>query len=101
MSDLEIKTNNVPRLKLYGYQLSEKERKEFDYIDAEDFDTHDFFRYKGIIYDLGEFMSIPVMPEASPLNEWDGYSGDSFFSGVVIRYDCSNDDKIICGTYFS
>lgn len=106
MSELSIKTNNVPRLLLYGYQLTEKERKEFDYIDAEDFETHEFFRYKGILYDLGEFTRIPCMPTESPMNRWDGYAGDSFFSGVVIRYvregnDHFDMDRIICGTYFS
>lgn len=95
MSELTIKTNNVPRLLIYGYQLSEKEKKEFDYI-KEDFDTHDFFRYKGVTYDAHELM--PTSKDAG-MDKWDGYIGDSFFSGIVVRF--VEGERVICGTYFS
>lgn len=97
MSVLSIKTNNVPRDVLYGFALSDKERAEFDYLSDEDFADHPFFRFKGQVYDLCEYM-----PAVGELLEkgWQGYSSDSYFSGTVIRY--TNDhDSVVVGTYFS
>ena len=90
---MKITTNHQPRQLLYGYELPETQRKEFDYIPDEDFDHHDFFLYKGNYYDPSEFM-LPPQPFA---NDWDGYSADSYFSGVLIKY--TTDDRIIVGRY--
>ena len=76
---MQIITNNHWRNLEYGYQLSESERAEFDYLD--DIDSADFIRYKGHVYYLGEFLHAPE-PLAA---DWDGYTADSFFSGVVIK----------------
>jgi hypothetical protein len=94
---ITIRTNNVPRNPIYGYELSEKERKEFDYIDAEHFDGHSFLRYKGELYDLSDFMRAR---EISELSAWDGYASDSYFSGIVIKY-VDNFERVIVGTYIS
>jgi len=86
---MQIITNNHWRNLEYGYQLSESERAEFDYL--EDIDSANFIRYKGRVYDLGEFMRAP-----EPLaTDWDGYRSDSFFSGVVIKLSqCGDACKI-------
>jgi len=90
---MNIKTNNHFRNLIYGYELTELEKQDFDYID--DIDSHDFFRYKGHVYDPSEFMRTP-----EALEPWQGYSSDSYFSGVVITY--SDDmEQIKIGTYFS
>lgn len=93
MNNLTITTNHVPRDLIYGFQLSQKEREDFDYLTGEDLESHSFFRYQGIVYDPSEFMPID-------LDDWDGYSSDSFFSGTLIRYteDC---DQVIVGRYSS
>jgi hypothetical protein len=93
----QIKTNHVPRNLTYGYELSEKERKEFDYIAEEDFSTHSFFRYKGEVYDPSDFMRVT---DISDLKGWDGYASDSYFSGIVVKY-VDNFERVIVGTYFS
>ncbi len=98
---LTIRTNNVPRLVIDGYQLTPKERKDFDYIDWPAFDQGNssattFFRYKKCLYDLGEFM---LCPSSFQWEGWDGYHGDTFFSGIVIKY--LSDDHIVVGQYFS
>jgi hypothetical protein len=93
----KIKTNNVPRDLVYGYELSEKERKDFDYIDAEHFDGHSFMRYKGELYDLSDFMRTT---KGMGLLDWDGYASDSHFSGIVIKY-VDNFERVIVGTYIS
>jgi hypothetical protein len=98
---LTVKTNNVPRNLIYGYELSEKERKEFDYISAEDLSTHEFFRYKGNLYDPSDFMRVDPGTEGNcGLKGWDGYESDSYFSGIVIKY--RNDfEQVIVGFYCS
>jgi hypothetical protein len=61
-----------------------------------------FFRYRGELYDLGEFMSTRGMPEFSPLVKWDGYSSDSYFSGTLVRYvDQDHDMRVVVGRFYS
>lgn len=91
---MKIVTNNAPRPILYGYELSEKEKQEFDYL--EDIDSASFFRYKGAVYDLREFQPVTdVMTNCHGFKDWHGYCGDSFFSGVVIKYMRGFEDVII------
>lgn len=98
----KIITNNHERLIIDSYELSVNEREEFDYLNwaaierGEDGAT--FFRYKGSLYDLGEFMTTSGMPESSPLKKWDGYFSDSFFSAIVVRY-LEDHDHVIVGLY--
>lgn len=102
MSDnLEIRTNNVPRQVLYWFDLSEKERREFDYIDTDEAQADaSFFRYKGAVYDIGNFMLVSGGMRAGGFRNWDGYASDSFFSGVLIKY-CKGFEHVIAATYFS
>ena len=93
---LKIITNNQPRHTLDWYDLSPKEQKEFDYL--KDPEETTFFRYKGHIYDFGEMMR--VSPDNEDMKDWDGYSSDSFFSGIVIKMR-NRDEKIIVGRYYS
>jgi hypothetical protein len=92
-----MKTNTVPRNLIYGYELTEKEKEEFDYLSAEEIDSHEFFRYKDNVYDPSEFMRTP---ENSELGKWDGYYGNSYFSGILIKYvnDC---EQVIVARYYS
>jgi hypothetical protein len=105
-------TNNVPRLLIDAYELTTKEREDFDYLDWQAIDAGEasatFFRYRGSLYDLGEFMSTRGggmfgghLPEDSPLMKWDGYFSDSFFSSVVVRFDPEDSDRIIVGMILS
>lgn len=63
-----------------------------------------FFRYKGRLYDIGEFSTTSVLPEFNPLYKWDAYHNDSFFSGILIRYPRESwgdidSDHIIVGRF--
>lgn len=89
---MRITTNNVPRQLIYGYELSETEKKEFDYLTDEELESHSFVRYLGEVYDPGEFMRYE---EAG----WDGCLGETFFSGILIKF--VNDDEVIMGRFFS
>lgn len=96
---LSIRTNNVPRLPLYGSDLSPHERAEFDYL-GEDLDAREFVRFKGHVYDLGEFSHTRQMPRDNPLSKWDGVHSDSFFSGVCIRW-CADRERVVVGQFFA
>ena len=77
------------------YDLTEKEKFEFDYDNAEE---SSFFRYKKWVYTLDDFMRLD---KNSPLSKnWHGYSSDSFFSGILIELNHSN-DGVKVATYFS
>ena len=91
---MEIRTNHHWRNLEYGYQLSPSERADFDYIDPEDFDSHDFLRYRGRVYDVGEF-------ERSTVPGWDGMHVDSFFSAILIRFEPSDMDRVQVGLALS
>ena len=90
---MKIKTNNQPRDILTWYDLTPAEQKEFDYLEEGE---GSFFRYKGWVYDLGEFMRVDHT--AIPC-KWQGYYGGAAFSGVLIRYT-SNCEQVIVGMYF-
>jgi len=96
MTELTIKTNYVPRDLIYGFELSETELAEFDYL--EEPENAEFFRYRGQVYDLGEFMRVPDnVPE---FGDWQGYASDTFFSGVLIKY-AENYERVIVARYYS
>ena len=102
MPDTPItRTNNVPRLLIDGFELTLEERAEFDYLDWDDIEDGGnmatFLRYRGRLYDLGEFQTTRRLPEFSPLRQWDGYHADSFFSAIVVRY-CDDPDYVVVGT---
>ena len=90
---MQIKTNNIPRLLKYGYEMPDNIRKDFDYI-KDDFDSHEFFVYKGQWYDLEEFIRIG---NNNALKGWHGYMADSFFSGILVKL--VEEDSVIVGQY--
>lgn len=108
---MKIITNNIPRNLIYGYELTEKEKSEFDYLDSEEIETHAFFRYRGQVYDLSEFVKI-IQPGKSgnpfahcdhsgELKGWHGIQTDSFFSAVVVRFPNDSGETVVVGLALS
>ncbi len=98
---LQIITNNHWRQFIYGHMLTEKEKADFDYMDKDEIDYTNFFRYRGRVYSINDFM-ILRNDEHGPFktSEWDGYHGDSVFSGVLIKLsECGEGYKV--ATYIS
>lgn len=98
----DIRTNNVPRDTIYGCELTEKEREEFDYLDWTKADEGsgfhaEFFRYKGQLYDIGEATRLPE-GEAYEFG-WQGYYQQSAFHAVIIKF--APNDQVIVGQIFS
>jgi hypothetical protein len=102
MSTLTVKTNNVPReakmgMYLWG-SLRQELRGQFDYLTDDEFDEMEFFKYKGYWYSIGDFMRLDSN-SAFGNRKWDGYSSDSYFSGVLVKY--CYDGTVVVGRYYS
>ncbi len=89
-----IKTDNIPRDVITGAQLDDKEKAEFDYYTNAELDVASFFRYKGNVYDIGEFL---LAPES--LKQWDGHFSTSYFTGILIKY-INGFESVIVGRYY-
>jgi hypothetical protein len=99
MAELKIISNHHKIPLIYWYELTDKEKSEFDWIINNNDDPNDFtfFHYKNNTYCLSEFMRIDNNDD---MKSWDGYSSDSFFSGILVKYtDDSN--YIIAAWYLS
>lgn len=96
---VRIITNNVPRFTVYAHELTAAEREQYDYHDwaaiDDGRDSATFFRYRGELYDLGNFIRIESDDE---FKDWNGYSGDSYFSGTLVKL--IDDESIIVGRYY-
>lgn len=103
------RTNNVPRFTIDACDLTPREREQFDYLDWTAIDAGEesatFFRYKRQLYDLGEFTAnmraTGGMTWLPPVDGWDGYAADSYFSAIVVRYVGDDWDSVIVGQVFS
>lgn len=93
---LTIKTNNRPRLLIYGYELSDKEKAEFDWMD--DVDSSDFFRYKGQVYALSEAINLGSGPLT--VAGWHGAYPQTAFSGVLVKLVDGDADRVIIGRWY-
>ena len=88
-----IKTNNVPRTLIDGYELTAEQREEFDYLDNDELDQASFFKYKGQYYNLGEVVGNPAE------DEYDGHIATSYFSAILVKIvDC---DTVIIASQYS
>ncbi len=97
---MKIITNNHKRPLMHYHELSEEDQKFYDYAKESE-----FFSYRGQMYCLADFILIDWLGE-----KWQAYYGNSFFSGIVMRYareyyhDNTYDidyDFIVCGLYLS
>lgn len=108
MSDnVTIITNNHRREVIDAWQLTPKERAEFDYLDWEKIEagseSASFFRYHGQLYDLDEFSAFWGLHRDGGLPDWaagwEGYISDSFFSGMLVKYVDENEWVVVARFY--
>ena len=104
-SKLTIISNYHRRDILYWNELTDQERTEFDWIEEKETGEHTFFRFKGECHCLAAFMRIEHH-ENGEFSSWDGYAGDSYFSGTLVKYPIEewgdiDTDHIIAGWYLS
>lgn len=96
MTTITIVTNHQYRPILSSYDLPKEALKEFYHYYTEQLEQASFFKYKGIYYDLSNFMRT----KSEEFKGWDGVHSDSYFSGILIKLskDC---ESVIVGRYYS
>jgi len=99
MSDtIKIRTNHAWRPFVYRGDVPAKVlQSQFDHL-SEDDSLDGFFCYRGYWYHLSDFMRNTA--ENSPLKDWHGVAGDSYFSGVLIRVS-GDGERYQVATYLS
>lgn len=80
---MKVKSNYHWNNFLYGYELTEKEKEDYDYLDSEELENGSFLRYRKNVYYIGDFMHFDK--DSKTYESWHGYFPESYFSAVVIR----------------
>jgi nicotinic acid phosphoribosyltransferase len=97
---MQITTNGQARDLISPFELDSaqysKLRKEFDHLDDQDFDSTTFFKYKGQIYALADFLRI----DSGDLMSlgWQGIASWYAGAGLVVKV-VNSYTSIIVGTY--
>jgi len=87
---MKIITNNQYRHILYFHELEQDEQDEL----KDSYDTVEessFFKYRGNVYDLNDFLRVNEQWGKGTLRGWDGCHNETFFSSVLVKYDESNE----------
>lgn len=94
---MQIITNNKPRGLIYGYELSDKEKSEFDYMEDLEYET--FVRYQGMTFAISDFMRLSDDCEESKAG-WQGVYGLNAFCGILIKLESGAEyavmGKVLC-----
>ena len=104
MTEVTIISNQVPRDIVDSWELTASERTDFEYLDWDKLeageDSASFFRYKGEVYDLGDFPAVDRRPGMDRFFQaWDGILSDTFFSGILVRY-CDDLESVVVGRFY-
>ena len=102
---MKVITNNQERQFVYVYDVPDTVlADQFEHLKDDDgyYDSDGYFKYRNYWYHITDFMNLDVYAkDAQPqFIPWDGYSSDSFFSGVVIKI-ASDCESYKVGTYIS
>lgn len=89
---MQIITNNKPRELIYGYQLTEKEKQDFDWLN--DIDSEQFVQYQGMIIHIGEFVRLSGDSKEYKAGYHSVY-GLNAFCGVLVKL--LDNDRVIVG----
>lgn len=92
-----VRTNLIARDTFPGDELTEQERKEYDFL-GDELDGSAFFRFKGQLYGLHEFTRTQEGGELHSAG-WHGVAAQSAFHGVVISLD--RIQAVVVGEVFS
>jgi hypothetical protein len=97
---VNIITNHTRRPLINFLELTHKESKDFDYVTEDRWYDQRFFRYKGNVYDTQD-CERPAHTDLFP--GWYGYFSETFFSGVLFKYDkmFAYHNVVIVGRYYT
>lgn len=107
---MKIITNSKPRELVTFHDIPKKAQSDFDYVTDDAQCEYRFIQYKGSWYDtydtqrigvdIGQFMGWAMAVEKdSPLSKWHAVISESYFSGVIFRFN--GEDMVVCGGYTS
>ena len=94
---LQIITDGKWKNIKYGYEVPKSVLDDCDWLSEEE-KTDGWIQYRKTWYHVKEFSRVTSQSPFTP--NWDGYLGDSFFSGVVIEF-AANGEQYKIGTYIS
>ena len=94
---MNIYTNNHRHYPVWGCELNQKEKKYWESL-LDNVDDYEFIYYKNNYYLLNDFMRTCRMSDE--FKGWDGYISDTFFSGVLIKYNAEHESYQLA-TYYS
>jgi len=97
---LTIKTNNRARHLFYAWEVEYSQRdqfrKEFDWMEQEEFDRAMFFKYRSQYYALAEF----IRCEGDLLAKgWQGQLCQTVFSSLLVKIIDSHQSVIVGRAY--
>lgn len=87
----------------YEFTARELEHCGLDYIEGDEMYSPRLFRYRCWIYDASEFFRVDeTYPgrDPHPFLGWHGYQSDSFFSGLLVRYDYDDHERVQVASYY-
>ena len=90
-----IKTNNRPRSLFYASEYRgnpEALRKEFDWMDDEEYGFAMFFKYRGEVYAMAQFTRCD---DVATNGGWQGYLNETAWSALVIKIRESHKSVIV------
>lgn len=97
MGELKIERIETEIEILDFYELTENEQKELN--DYDGYKDSSFFRYRGNVYDMSDFMKFQSIPNDA-MKDYHAYKGETYFSGVLIKLsDCG--DSLTVAQYWS
>ena len=70
------------------YDLPEKVKGDFDYLENDQKMDERFIKYKGYYYDSYDMMGCNGIVD---MGDWDAYHGESYFSGILLKYSHVDD----------
>ena len=107
---MNITTDNKWRPLASLADLPAKAMKEFEYIDEDSIYDLRFVKYKGVWYDTRDTQRITVgnsfrgwdmyVTKDHPFAKWSSVISDSFFSGILFKFD-EYFEQVIVGRYCS
>lgn len=95
---ITVVTDNKWKEIIYFEDLPKRWQREYDWAGEGSM----FFKFRNYYYALGNFMAFrpAITDKRDPMYGWDGYAGDSYFSGMLVKFDNSG-EAVKVATYYS